>query len=66
VICGNCDTSGTRARELIPEGPGALHIAAEWRSGGGKEAVRSRFLGTRDSAPSSSGFAYVLVAKPLG
>jgi hypothetical protein len=38
-----------------------------WRPpAAGRWRVRARFLGTQDSAPSSSGFAYVLVAKPLG
>jgi hypothetical protein len=32
----------------------------------GRWRARARFLGTRDAAPSSSGFAYVLVAKPIG
>jgi hypothetical protein len=32
----------------------------------GRWRVRAHFLGTRGSAPSTSGFAYVLVAKPLG
>lgn len=32
----------------------------------GRWRARGRFLGTRDAAPSSSGFAYVLVAKPIG
>ena len=38
-----------------------------WRPpAAGRWRVRARFLGTQDSAPSSSGFAYVLVAKSLG
>jgi hypothetical protein len=38
-----------------------------WRPpAAGRWRVRARFLGTQGSAPSSSGFAYVLVAKPLG
>jgi hypothetical protein len=38
-----------------------------WRPpAAGRWRVRARFLGTKGSAPSGSGFAYVLVAKPLG
>jgi hypothetical protein len=38
-----------------------------WRPpAAGRWRARARFLGTGDSAPSASGFAYVLVAKPIG
>jgi hypothetical protein len=38
-----------------------------WRPpAAGRWRVSARFLGTRDAAPSRSGYAYVLVAKPLG
>jgi hypothetical protein len=37
-----------------------------WRPpAAGRWRVKARFLGTRESAPSRSGYAYVLVAKPL-
>jgi hypothetical protein len=38
-----------------------------WRPpAAGRWRARARFMGTRDSAPSASGFAFVLVAKPIG
>jgi hypothetical protein len=48
-----------------------IHVTAgaafSWRPpAAGRWRVRARFRGTRESAPSSSGYAYVLVAKPLG
>ena len=37
-----------------------------WRPpAAGRWRVRARFLGTRESAPSRSGYAYLLVAKPI-
>jgi hypothetical protein len=44
----------------------SVGAAVSWRPpAAGRWRVRARFLGTRNSAPSASGFAYVLVAKPL-
>jgi hypothetical protein len=45
----------------------AVGATVSWRPpAAGRWRVRARFLGTRDSAPSSSGYAYLLVAKPIG
>jgi hypothetical protein len=45
----------------------SVGATVSWRPpAAGRWRVRARFLGTRGSAPSSSGFAYVLVAKPIG
>jgi hypothetical protein len=45
----------------------AVGATVTWRPpAAGRWRVRARFLGTRDAAPSGSGYAYVLVAKPLG
>lgn len=38
-----------------------------WRPpAAGRWRIRARFLGTRESAPSRSGYTYLLVAKPIG
>lgn len=45
----------------------AAGAAMSWRPpAAGRWRVRARFLGTRGSAPSRSGYAYLLVARPIG
>jgi hypothetical protein len=44
----------------------AVGATVSWRPpAAGRWRVRARFLGTQESAPSSSGYAHLLVAKPL-
>jgi hypothetical protein len=55
--------TGWEFHRLIRVGVGAT---VSWRPpAAGRWRVRARFLGTHESAPSSSGYAYLLVAKPL-
>jgi hypothetical protein len=45
----------------------AAGATMSWRPpAAGRWRVRARFLGTRGSAPSRSGYAYLLVARPIG
>jgi hypothetical protein len=44
----------------------AVGATVSWRPpAAGRWRVKARFLGTRESAPSRSGYAYLLVAKPI-
>ena len=44
-----------------------VRTAVSWRPpAAGRWRVRARFLGTRGSAPSRSGYAHLLVARPIG
>jgi hypothetical protein len=55
--------TGWEFNRLIRVATGAT---VSWRPpAAGRWRVRARFLGTRESAPSRSGYAYLLVAKPI-